>query len=78
MAAVAADDVVGVDLKLRLAVELGIVRQHQSLSHLLAVGLLSVGAYDDLALEHAARTLDSRTLLLHQLTAGAVGTARSR
>ena len=53
--AVAADDVVGIDLELGLGIELGIRRQHQRLRHLLAVGFLRVRADDDLALEDAAR-----------------------
>ena len=67
--AVAADDVVGVDLELGLGIELGVRRQHQHLRHLLAVGLLRVGAHDDLALEHAARVVVEHAL--EQLAAGA-------
>ena len=69
--AMAADDVVGVDLELRLGVELGVRRQHQHLRHLLAVGLLRVRAHDDLALEHAARVPVEHAL--EQLAAGALG-----
>ena len=69
--AMAADDVVGVDLQLRLGVELGIRRQHQHLRHLLAVGLLRVRAHDDLALEDAARVPVEHAL--EQLAAGALG-----
>jgi hypothetical protein len=52
---VAADHIVGIDLELRLGIELGVRRQHENLRHLLAVGLLRVGSHDHLALEHAAR-----------------------
>ena len=41
--AVAADHVVGEDLELGLGIELGRLRQHQRLRHLLAVGLLRAG-----------------------------------
>ena len=51
----AAHHVVGENLKLRLGIELGALRQQQRARHLLAVGLLRAGRDDDLALEHAAR-----------------------
>ena len=49
----AADHVVGVDLELGLGIELGVLRQHQHLGHLLAVALLCVGPHDHLTLEDA-------------------------
>ena len=69
--AVAADHVVGVDLELGLGIELGVRRQHEHLRHLLAVGLLRVGAHDHLALEHAARPVGEHAL--EQLAALAAG-----
>src|SRR5436853_7420179 len=50
--AMAAGDVVGEDLELRLAVGLGLVGQQQRPRHHLAVGLLRVLAHDDAPLEH--------------------------
>ncbi len=68
--AVAADHVVGENLKLGLGIELGRLRQQQRLRHLLAVGLLRAGRNDDLALEHAARLVVEHGL--EQLAAGAM------
>ena len=53
----AADDVVGIDLELRLGVELGGRRQQQTMARLLAVRLLGAALDDDLALEDAPRLL---------------------
>ena len=69
--AVAAHHVVGVDLELRLGIELGILRQHQNLRHLLAVALLRVGPHDHLALEDAVRPVGQHAL--EQLAALAAG-----
>ena len=60
--AMAADHVVGIDLELGLGVELRLLRQHERLRHLLAVGLLRVGAHDHLALEDAARAVGQHAL----------------
>ena len=51
--AVAALDVVGEDLQLRLGRKLGRLRQEKRLRHHLGVGLLRVGLDDDAPLEHA-------------------------
>ena len=69
--AVAADHVVGVDLELGLGIELGVLRQHERLGHLLAVALLRIGAHDHLALEDAARPVGQHAL--EQLAAHAAG-----
>ena len=55
--AMAADDIIGIDLELGLGVELGRLREKQRVTRLLAVGLLGVARDDDLALEDAARTI---------------------
>jgi hypothetical protein len=60
--AMAALHVVGVDLELRLAVDLGVLAQQQRLVHLVAVGLLRHLMHVDLALEHAARRPASTVL----------------
>ena len=69
----AADHVVGEDLKLGLGIELGQFGQQQRAGHLLAVGLLRAGRDDDLALEHAARLVVEHAL--EQLAARAAGHA---
>src|SRR5512135_1685778 len=67
--AMAADHVVGENLKLGFRVELRRLREQQRLRHLLAVGLLRIGRDDDLALENTARlAVENR---LEQLAAGA-------
>ena len=71
--AVAADHVVGEDLKLGLGIELGRLGQEQRSGHLLAVGLLRAGRDDDLALEDAARLLVEHAL--EELPARAAGDA---
>ena len=48
----AADDVIGKNLKFGLGVEFGGLGQEQRVARLLAVGLLGVRADDDLALEN--------------------------
>ena len=68
--AVAALHVVGEDLELRLAVDLGLRRQQQRLVHLIAVGLLRAARDLDLALKHAARPAGQD--VLHRLPRGAV------
>ena len=50
--AMAAGDVVGKDLELRLVVGFRFVGQQERPRHHLAVGLLRVGTHDDAALEH--------------------------
>src|SRR5438105_2736936 len=47
-------DVVSEDLQLRLGVDLCILRQEQRLVRLLRVGLLGIGAHDNLAVEDRA------------------------
>ena len=58
----AADHVVGENLKLRLRIELGRLGKKQRPRHLLAVGFLGAGRDDDLALEHAARLVVENAL----------------
>ena len=67
--AVTAHHIIGIDLKLGLGVELGGLRQQQTVRRLLAVGLLSVTLDNDLALENAARALVHHAF--EQLAAGA-------
>src|SRR3546814_2531281 len=59
--AMAADDVVGIDLQFRLGVDLGLVGQQQHLAELVAVGVLGIAMDDDLALEHRARGVVDRS-----------------
>ena len=66
----AALDVVGEDLELRLVVGLGRLRQQQRVRRHLGVGLLRVRAHDDLALEDAAALVVEHGL--EHLAAGAV------
>src|SRR3546814_19493986 len=68
--AVAALHVVGVDLQLRLAVDLRLPRQEERPVELIAVGALGVRTDDDLALEDAAGALVEHALV--DLPAGAV------
>src|SRR5262245_52873460 len=58
----AADHVVGENLKLGLGIEFGRLRQEQRPRHLLAVGLLRARRDDDLALEYPARIAVEHTL----------------
>jgi hypothetical protein len=59
---VRAGHVVGVDLQLRLGLELAVVVQQQRLADLVAVGLLRVGLHQDLALEHARSAVPQHLL----------------
>ena len=67
--AVAALDVVGEDLELRLGVDLRVVGQQQVLVHLLRVALLRVRAHEHLAVEDAGGALVEDALV--ELAAGA-------
>ena len=61
----AAFDVVGVDLKLRLGVDLGARRQQERLVELMPVGLLGLWADQGLALEDTARRVVDNALEDH-------------
>ena len=52
-----ADHVVGVDLQLGLAVDLGAIGEHQGVVAHPGRGLVGAGRHDDAALEHAARLI---------------------
>ena len=69
--AMAAFDVVGENLQLRLGIDFGVGRQQQRLVHLVAVGLLRIARDLDLALEHAARPAGQH--VLHRLAGRAAG-----
>ena len=60
--AVAAFHVVGINLELRLAVDLGVAAEQQRLVHLIAVGLLRDPRDLDPALEHAAGAVGQHVL----------------
>src|SRR5699024_2288434 len=68
--AVRALDVVGVDLQLRLGVDLGLFRQQQRIRRLFGIGFLRVLVDDHLAVEHTAAAVAENAF--EYLAAGAV------